>query len=104
MGGAVHDRIDAANGRFQRVGVEQIAHDQLDMSFAQRSGSRRVADQRTDVVTSWAALCRQALREAASDFPGGSGDEDVHGVKVATRRRRRLEETDTNALPRDAFS
>ena len=88
--GAVDDGIDTAHGRAERIGIEQIAHGELDTVAEQVGGTRPIADQGTDVI----AALGKALGESATDFSGRSGDEDFHLRNVVIGTLRGLEETD----------
>ena len=90
---AVDHGIDAAHCGCQRIHLEQIALDELDTSFAQVGGARRIAHEGAHLI----AALGESFGESASDLSGRSGDEDFHVRNVAIRARRRLEETDKRA-------
>jgi hypothetical protein len=71
----MNQSLDAADGCSERVLSEQVALDQLDACLAQVAGTRRLAHERFDLITS----LRKTLGEAVSNLSGRSGDEYFHG-------------------------
>ena len=91
---AVDHRIDAAHRGWQRLRSEQIALGELNPSFAQVGGARRIAHQGAHLV----AALGKSLGESAPDLPGRSGDEDLHVPEHSHRRAdRRLDKSDKRA-------
>jgi hypothetical protein len=87
---AVDHGVRALHRCRERARVEQVALDELDMMFAQRSRAPGVAHERTDLM----AALGEPFGEPTSDLSGRSGDEDLHARSVSIGVRRGLEETD----------
>jgi AraC-like DNA-binding protein len=94
--GAVDHGFDAADRGCERIRFQQIALDELDMSFAQVRGAHRIAHEGAHLI----AALREAFGEPASDLSGRSRDEDFHlrnlalgaggGLEKADKRARKL--------------
>ena len=79
LGGEVEDRVGAARGSRDRLGVADVALDQLDVGAVE---VRRIAGigqlvEHDDVL----AGRREALRAVGADEAGAAGDENSHGRK-----------------------
>lgn len=89
-GGAMDHGVNGMHGGGERIGIEEVAFDKLDMVAAQMSRSCNIAHQGTHVIASLGEIPDQS----ASNFSGGTGNEDgFHGRSVNPVAWRELEKT-----------
>jgi len=79
--GEVEDRLVADEGRCQRVGVEEVRVDRLDVRAPQDLGLLLGTGQSSDVV----AGIHQCGDRGSAHHPGRTGDENLHAVLTLVR-------------------